>query len=267
MLNKRTHRKLAIFDGHIGYIMGHGIAEQWTGNGQDKDHWRDTGVRLQGPIVNQRAVGLRPALGGGDRRGADRRDSTSRTSSRRASIRMHMLAGSPLGGVSDLELMFKMAIATAQQELLIQNPYFIPDEETVRLLGRAVERGVDVRIMFPGPDTDSPVVKHAGHHFVADLLRKRVKLFEHQKTLIHQKIIIVDSLWCHVGSTNLDDRSFDINEEAGVGIIDEGVARVLKEAFEEDAKSCRQLKLESWEHRGHHHRALDWLCFRFNGQL
>lgn len=264
-LNKRTHRKLAIFDGRTAFIFGHGIAKEWTGNGEDKDNWRDTGVRLRGPIVNaaqsvfaqhwveetqEVLVGERyfPHLGP------------------EGEMRMHMLAGAPLGGISDLELMFKLAIASAQKELLIQNPYFIPDEESCKLLQKAVQRGVDVRVMFPGPVTDSALVKHAGHHHFEDLLKRGIRLFEHQKTMIHQKIMVIDGQWSHVGSTNLDDRSFDINEEAGVGIVDEGIAAQLKAAFEADAKSCVELKTETWD-RSLWHRMIDGACYLLSGQI
>jgi cardiolipin synthase len=182
-------------------------------------------------------------------------------------IPIHMLAGAPLGGVSGLELMFKMAIATAQKELIIQNPYFIPDEESVELLRKAVQRGVDVKVMIPGPYNDSTLVKHAGHHHFGDLLRKGIRLFEHRKTLIHQKIMIIDGVWSHVGSTNLDDRSFDINEEAGVGIIDEEVAAKLREAFEKDLNNCIELKHDVWKKRPVWHRAFDAACYLLSGQL
>jgi cardiolipin synthase A/B len=266
-LNKRTHRKLAIFDGKEAYISGHGLARQWTGHGQDKDHWRDTGVRLSGPVVNgvqsvfaqhwieetgEVLVGqkyfpeLEPA---GD-------------------VRMHVLAGAPLGGVSDLELMFKMSIAAAQKELIIQNPYFIPDDETIDLLKRAVKRGVEVKIMVPGNVTDSPVVMHAGHRHFSEMLHAGVRIFLFERTMIHQKIMIIDGIWSHVGSTNLDDRSFDINEEAGVGIIDEGIAAELEAAFEEDRKSSVELKAESWDREYKlWHRTVDRACYLLAGQL
>src|SRR5215212_6771179 len=142
-LNKRTHRKLAIFDGKTAFVFGHGVAHQWTGNGQDKEHWRDTGVQLRGPIVNavqsvfaQHWVEETQEVLVGEKHFPHIRAE--------GELRMHMLAGAPLGGISDLELMFKLAIASAQKELLIQNPYFIPDEESCKLLEKAVKRGVDV---------------------------------------------------------------------------------------------------------------------------
>ena len=168
-LNKRTHRKLAIFDGKEAYIFGHGISRKWTGHGQDEDHWRDTGVRLHGPVVNavQSVFAQHWIEETGEVLVGEKHFPHLEPA---GELRMHVLAGAPLGGVSDLELMFKMAIATAQKELLIQNPYFIADEETVSLLKRAVKRGVDVKIMVPGKVTDSPVVNHAGHRHFSEML-------------------------------------------------------------------------------------------------
>jgi cardiolipin synthase len=183
-------------------------------------------------------------------------------------LRMHVLAGAPLGGVSDLELMFKMSIAAAQKELIIQNPYFIADEETTSLLKHAVERGVEVKIMVPGKITDSPIVSHAGHRHFSEMLNAGVRIFLFERTLIHQKIMIIDGIWSHVGSTNLDDRSFDINEEAGVGIIDEGIAAELEAAFEDDRKSSVELHAAKWD-RAYHlwHRMFDRACYLLSGQL
>jgi cardiolipin synthase A/B len=266
-LNKRTHRKLAVFDGKLAYLCGHGVARQWSGNGEDKRHWRDTGVRLQGPIVNaMQAVFAQHWI-----------EETGEVFvgekyfpvlPRAGTLKMHILAGAPLGGVSDLELMFKMALATAQKEIMIQNPYFIPDEETVSLLKRAVKRGVDVQIMVPGKITDSPVVNHAGHRHFSEMLAAGVRIFCFERTLIHQKILMIDGVWSHVGSTNLDSRSFNINEEAGVGIIDEGIAAELRAAFDDDLKSCTEMKAGEWE-SGYDlwHRAIDRACYLLSGQL
>lgn len=266
LFNNRTHRKLAVFDGRIGYVFGHGFAEEWTGRGQDEKHWRDTGVRIEGPVVNsiqetfaenwmeqtsEVLVGEKyfprlPSEGG---------------------IRAHMTASSPQGGVSRLELLFKMAIATAQEELLIQNPYFIPDGEMVGLLERAADRGVKVRIMLPGTVTDSSVVLHAGHRRYEELLAKGIEIWEHQKTLNHQKVMVIDGVWSHVGSTNFDDRSLDINDEASIGVIDTGVASELRAAFERDVADSRQVTLEEWRRRSAWHRFLDRGSYLINEQL
>ena len=266
LFNNRTHRKIAIFDGRIGYVFGHGFAEEWTGRGQDEKHWRDTGVRIEGPVVNsiqetfaenwveqtaEALVGEKyfprlPSAGG---------------------VRAHMTASSPQGGVSRLELLFKLAIGAAEKEILIQNPYFIPDGEMVGLLEKAAERGVEIRIMLPGAVTDSSVVRHAGHRRYEELLASGIEIWEFQPSLNHQKVMIVDGLWSHVGSTNLDDRSLDINDEASVGLIDTGVAGELKEAFERDLKVSSQVTLEEWRKRSAWHRFIDRGSYLINEQL
>jgi cardiolipin synthase len=266
ILNKRTHRKLAIVDGRIGFVMGHGIAEEWTGNGEDGTHWRDTGVRLEGPAVNgvqsvfcehwveetgEVLIGERffPALApAGD-------------------LRVQIFSGSPKGGISDFELNFHLAVATAQRELIIQNPYFIPDDDACELLGRVARRGVAIKVMVPGPYIDSRLVRHAGHDRYEKLLAYGIEMHEHRQTLTHQKVIIVDGTWSHVGSTNLDQRSFDINEEAGVGITDPGIAAELKAAFEADLQHCVRLRHEDFTRRSLWHRAVDRLCFELSEQL
>ncbi|HEV2853659.1 MAG TPA: phospholipase D-like domain-containing protein [Thermoanaerobaculia bacterium] len=266
-LNKRTHRKVAIFDGREAYICGHGISRLWTGDGEDKDHWRDTGVKLYGPVVNavqsvfaQHWIEETGEVLVGEKYFPHLEHV--------GNLRMHVLAGAPLGGVSDLELMFKMSIATAQKELIIQNPYFIADDETASLLKRAVKRGVEIKIMVPGRITDSPIVSHAGHRHFSEMLHAGVRIFCFERTLIHQKILIIDGIWSHVGSTNLDSRSFDINEEAGVGIIDEGIAAELKAAFEDDMKDAVELKAAEWDHEYKYwHRAFDRMCYLLSGQL
>jgi cardiolipin synthase A/B len=266
LVNQRTHRKMVIVDSRVAYVFGHGIAEEWTGHGQDEKHWRDTGVRLEGPIVNavqavfaenwvdttaevligEKYFPVQPSVG---------------------PVRAHMTASAPHGGVSNMELLDKMAIASARKRLVIQNPYFIPDQELVDLLAQAVQRGVDVRLMIPGPVTDSSVVRHAGHRHIAQLLEKGIKIFEYQRTLSHQKIMIVDDVWSLVGSTNFDDRSLDINDEASVGLIDSSVAADLEAAFARDLRDCKQLDAASWDHRPLWHKTVDRLSYMLNEQL
>ncbi|HEX7182218.1 MAG TPA: phospholipase D-like domain-containing protein [Thermoanaerobaculia bacterium] len=266
LINNRTHRKLAILDGRIAYVFGHGIAEEWTGHGQDEKHWRDTGVRVQGPVVNaiqgvfaenwveqsaEVLVGDKyfprlPAVG---------------------AVRAHITASSPQGGVSRLEVLLKLAIASAQKELLIQNPYFIPDGEVVELMEGAVKRGVTIRVMLPGTVTDSSIVQHAGHRQFEELLQQGIHLYEHRKTLVHQKIVIVDGVWSLVGSSNFDDRSLDINDEASLGVVDPGVAEQLRAAFQRDLRDCTEVTLEAWRRRSAWHRFVDRFSYLVNEQI
>jgi cardiolipin synthase len=266
LYNNRTHRKLAIFDGRVAYVFGHGIAEEWTGHGQDRDHWRDTGVRLLGPIVNSvQAVFAQNWI-----------DETSQVlvgeryfppQPAAGTVRAHMVWSSPRGGVSEMELIDKLVIACARHDLIIQNPYFIPDDELVKLLANAVKRHVRVRIMIPGPVTDSPVVRHAGHQQIQALLDQGVEVYEFEPTLSHQKILIIDGVWSLVGSTNFDDRSLDINDEASVGLIDAGIAGQLGAAFAADLARSKRLDPRTWRERGLWHRFEDQISYMLNEQL
>jgi len=266
-LNNRDHRKEMIIDGRIGYIGGYGFAEEWTGHGQDKDHWRDAGLRVEGPIVNRMqgafsenwieetgeimagekyfphlsAAGLTPA---------------------------HLAYTSPTGGVSSVQILYYLAIKAARREIIIQNPYLLPDDDALDAMAEAVKRGVDVKIMVPATDaTDSPIVQHASHHRYGLLLQKGIKIWEYQKTLLHQKVIIVDGVWSCVGSTNFDRRALQLNDEVSMGVLDAGLASQLKAVFADDLKFCKERHFDEWQHRGIWHKAEDGLAYLASSQL
>jgi len=266
LLNNRTHRKVAVFDGRIGYIFGHGIAAEWTGGAEDAKHWRDTGLRIVGPGVNeiQGTFAENWEEETGEVLVGDKYFPILRPA---GPSRVQVVAASPHGGVSEIELLLKMALASAQHEILIENPYFIPDDGLVALLGQAVKRGVDVRVMVPGPVTDSALVKHAGHYYFTRLLRAGVKLYIYQRTLSHQKVMVIDGLWSLVGSTNLDDRSIYINDEASAGVIDPAVAGELKAAFARDLRDSIEVRYDAWRSRPLWHRLLDGASYLANGEL
>jgi cardiolipin synthase A/B len=266
-MNNRTHRKIGIFDGRIGYIGGHGIAEQWTGNAQDKDHWRDTFVRMEGPVVNTlqgvfcenwvEETGLVPA----GEKYFPKLERMGKTDA-------HVAFASPRGSISAVQMLYYLAIASAEKELLIQNPYFLPHEDAIDELEAAVKRGVDVRIMLPSADViDTPIVQHASHHHFGDMLENGVRIFEYKRTLIHQKIIIVDGKWSCVGSTNFDDRSFELNDEVSCGFTDPDIARQLREAFFDDMRFCEEVNFEKWRKRGIKHKVLDGAAYLVRREL
>jgi len=264
--NSRTHRKLLIVDGRIGYTFGHGIADEWLGEGDGKKHWRDTAIRLEGPVVHGlqtvfaqnwveethalpvchdcfpklEAVGTSPA---------------------------HVVSSASGDAVSSVAMLYTIAIACARREVLIQNPYFAPNPGVCELFAMLVDRGVKVRLMVPGRHTDSPFVRRAGQHLYGKLLEAGVELYEYDRTLLHQKVVVIDEHWSHVGSTNFDARSLALNEEIGVGILDRDIARELKEAFEHDLAFCRHLRLEQWRHRPIPGRLFDRFAYLLHDQL
>jgi len=266
-MNNRTHRKIAVFDGRIGYIGGHGIAQEWTGNGEDRDHWRDTHVRMEGPVVNtiqgvfcENWIEETASVPVGEKY-FPKLERVGKTDA-------HVAFASPRGSMSAVQLLYYLAISFAEKELLIANPYFLPHPDAIDELQRAAKRGVDVRIMLPAAAViDAPLVQHASHHHFGDLLEGGVRIFEHQRTLIHQKIIVVDRQWSCVVSTNFDDRSFELNDEVSVGFTDPDIAEQLRETFFEDQKSTREVHLDEWRRRPWHHKVMDEAAYLLRREL
>jgi len=267
ILNNRDHRKMFIIDGRIGYVGGHCLVDTWLGNAEDKKHFRDISVRVRGPVVAQlqstfaenwieetgEVVGgtnffpqLEPV---GD-------------------MKAHAVWLSPAGSPSTLKLLHYLAIRAAAKTLTIQNPYFLPDPDARDALLEAVKRGVSVRVMLPAASaTDSPIVQHASHHHYGTLLKGGVRIFEYQRTLLHQKVFTVDGCWSAVGSTNFDDRAFEINDEVSFVIYDEGIAGELEQIFEDDLRDSKEMAFEAWKNRPALHKLQDFGAFLFNEQL
>ncbi|HEX2123661.1 MAG TPA: cardiolipin synthase [Thermoanaerobaculia bacterium] len=266
-LNNRDHRKLMIIDGRIAYTGGHGIADTWLGNGQDREHWRDTGLRLTGPVVNrlQGCFAENWVEETGEIPAGDKYFPKLPPSGPTAA---HVAYTSPSGSVSSVQILYYLAIKAARREIVIQNPYLLPDREALEALEEAVQRGVDVKIMVPSDDaTDSALVQHASHHHFGTMLKRGVKIWEYEKTLLHQKVIIVDGIWSSVGSTNFDDRSFQLNDEVNIGLIDAQIAAQLKAAFAADLRHARQRQFEEWQNRSLWHKLIDGLAYLGRSQL
>jgi cardiolipin synthase len=164
-------------------------------------------------------------------------------------------------------MLYTAAIAMARREVLIQNPYFAPNDGVVELFAMMVRRGVKVHLMLPGEHTDSPFVRRAGCNLYTALLDAGVRLYEFQPTLLHQKIVVIDDIWSHVGSTNFDARSLALNEEIGVGIRDAKIAAELKAAFNRDLRHCQELRLEEWRRRPVLDRAYERFAYLLHEQL
>jgi cardiolipin synthase len=266
-INNRTHRKIAVIDGTIAHVGGHCIAPEWTGDAQDTKHYRDTTLRIQGPIVGriqsaftenwveetgEVTIGTKyfpPLPPAGNSPG-------------------HVVFTAPTGTASSLEILHHLAIVSAQRRLVIQNPYFLPDPEAIEGLKDAVKRGVEVIIMLQSADvTDAAYVQHASHHHFGALLEAGVKIYEYERALLHQKLFIVDGLWAGVGSTNFDDRSFEVNDEITVSVFDPAVAMELERDFAADLQGARKRELGEWRERGLWHRTMDGLAYLVNEQL
>lgn len=265
-LNNRTHRKILVVDGHIGFTGGVGIAPEWTGHAQDADHWRDTHFRIEGPAVAQmQAVFLDNWIKtrGEVLHGVDYFPAIAPAGDGRAQVFM----SSPSGGAESMHLMYLLAITAARRSIDLSMAYFVPDDLALRALSDAVKRGVHLRIIVPGPITDTQTVRKAGRALWGDLLEAGAEIYEYQPTMYHCKVMIVDGFMTSVGSTNFDNRSFRLNDESNLNIYDTTFAARQTAVFEDDMAHARRVTYEAWQHRPWQEKALEELASVFKVQL
>jgi cardiolipin synthase A/B len=265
-LNNRTHRKLLVVDGRIGFTGGVGIADTWSGNGSAKDHWRDSHYKIEGPAVAQ----MQAAFG----------DNWMKT---HAAVLFgdayypelaqvgHSLAqvfkSSRDEGSESVRLMYLLSIASATKSIRLQAAYFVPDDMAVETLVAARKRGVKIEIIMPGPQTDSEIVQGASRSRWAPLLDAGVLIYEYQPSLYHCKVLIVDDLWVSVGSTNFDNRSFRLNDEANLNIYDAVFAAEQVTAFERDKSVSRLMTPADFKNRSTPRKLFDGVAGILRQQL
>ena len=246
--NHRTHRKLLIVDGTVGFCGGVGIADVWQGDADSRDHWRETVVRVEGPVVTQMQFAFMDnwvKSRGELLTGLDYFPAIDR----RGDCLTQVVKSSPSEGSSAAKLLFIVSIVAAQKSIYISSAYFVPDRDTARALEGAVRRGVDVRVIVPGEYTDVPIVRHAGRLFYNQLLRRGLRIFEYQPTMMHAKTMVVDGIWTTIGSSNFDERSFRLNDEVNVNVYDESVAAQMETMFFEDLARSEEITRRRWIQR------------------
>ncbi len=246
--NQRTHRKLLVIDGRIGFTGGVGIADEWDGNAATREEWRDSHYRVEGPVVAQMQAAFldnwmktRAVVLHGDDYFPELPPAGPH--------RCQMFKSSPMEGSESARLMYLLSITVAEHSLKVGNAYFVPDDLTTETLIEAVDRGVDVEVLVPGPHIDSGLVRSASRHRWGRLLEHGVRIFEFQPTMYHCKTMVIDDLWTSVGSANFDNRSFRLNDEANLNVIDRGIAAKETRAFDEDLKRAREVTYDEWCHR------------------
>ncbi len=241
-INHRNHRRILVVDGRVGFTGGTGVGEQWTGDGRQPKHWRQTDVRVEGPIVRflqsafaenwREATGI--LLGG---------DTYFPESRRRGALAIQSVKSSPASGAAEAYLLFLLAIDGARSSIYLTNPYFVPDEAMMDALVRAAQRGVDVSIITAGVTQgllDRLVRLSSQTHFPR-ASKAGVKIYEYAPALLHAKTMVIDGRWSSIGSANLDNRSFALNAELNLVFLDPGIARRLSDVFREDLKLSRRL--------------------------
>jgi len=265
-LNNRTHRKLLVVDGRTGFTGGVGIAEVWTGNGQDPEHWRDTHFRIEGPVVAQMQAAFMDnwiETTGAVLHGSEYFPELEPAGTDSAQL----FSSSPTGGSESMALMYLLAITAAERSIDLASAYFVPDELARTALTDALARGVRVRIITPGKHMDAETVRRASRARWGPLLSAGAEIHEYQPTMYHCKVFIVDGLLVSVGSTNFDPRSLHLNDEASLNIYDAEFARQATEHFERDLTRARRISLAEWENRPLREKIMERLASLLGPQL
>ena len=265
-LNNRTHRKLLVVDGTVGFTGGVGIAPTWEGNAQDADHWRDSHYRVAGPVVTQMQAAFMDnwiKVSGDVLHGESYFPNLQPAGNSLA----QMFFSSPSSGSENMALMYHLALTAAEKTVDLSMAYFVPDELSQRILLDTLRRGVRVRLITPGPITDTQTVRAASRKTWGPLLAAGAQIYEYQPTMYHCKVMIVDNFMVSVGSTNFDSRSFRLNDEANLNIYDAVMAARQTAIFEEDLKRSRRVTFEEWTNRPLKEKAKDGLASLLSHQL
>ena len=264
-LNRRTHRRVLVVDGTLGFTGSVGFADEWLGHAESAEHWRDTAMRVQGPLVAslQAAFVDHWVKNTGEVLNTPHDFPPLRSA---GNLKAQIVATHSFS-VAPLALVISMAFASAEHSILITNSYCAPGDTHVDLLIDAVKRGVDVRLLLPGKHNDQPATKAAGRTSYGKLLRGGVKIYEYQPTMIHTKSMVIDGKFAIIGSSNFDARSAQLNEELDVTVYDDAFAQKLQQIFETDLQQAKPYTLEDFRRRSLWDRATEYLALPFHSQL
>lgn len=265
-INNRTHRKLLVVDGKIGFTGGVGIADPWNGAAPDPDHWRDSHFRLDGPAVAQMQAAFMDnwiKTSGQVLQGVEYFPPLQAEGTALAQV----FTSSPSGGGDSMQLMYLLSITAAEKTIDLSAAYFVPDELSRRALRAALQRGVKVRIIVPGNNTDAEVVRKASKADWGELLQAGAGIYEFQPAMFHCKMMLVDSQLASVGSTNFDNRSFRLNDEANLNVYDKAFVEHMEQVFEQDLGKSRQVTYQQWKDRPAHQKTMEWMSSFLSSQL
>jgi cardiolipin synthase len=238
--NNRSHRRILVVDGRVGFTGGVGVSPKWLGNGRKKGYWRQTDVRIEGPAV---------------------------ASLQGAFVENWLEAtGNVLGGAAYFSRPASHGSVTARQSIYITNPYFLPDDRMTRALTEAAKRGVRVVLLLPGA-IDNRIVRQASRAGFGELFESGIEIYEYQAGLLHAKTMVIDSAWATIGSTNLDTRSFALNEEVNLVVYSHDVAVRLEKVFTDDLVYARRIDPQTWRERGAADRLLEVLSLPIRREL
>jgi cardiolipin synthase len=264
--NNRNHRRILVVDGRVGFTGGSGVSGKWMGNGRTKDHWRDTDVRVEGPVVEWMQAAFvenwmestGEALGGAAY--------FPRPHSSRGPVAAQVIRSSPEGGSYAMYSTLLIALSSARQSIRITNPYFLMDDAMTQAVLGQIRRGVTVQVLVPGT-IDHAFVRQASRATWGPLLQAGVKIYEYKPALLHAKTMVIDGRWVTVGSTNLDPRSFALSQELNVIVYDRATARRMEEIFAADLAASAPIDYDTWRRRGLKARLFELLVFPLREML
>ena len=265
-INNRTHRKLLIVDGTIGFTGGVGIADNWDGNADNPDHWRDSHYELRGPAVAQMQAAFLDnwiKATGTVLQGPEYFPELEKAGAARAQV----FTASPGGGGDSMLLMYLMSVTSATRSIDLSASYFVPDDLMRSAMLAARKRGVRIRLILPGDRIDTELVRKASRAEWGKLLEAGVEIHEFRPTMFHCKTLIVDRLMVSVGSTNFDNRSFRLNDEANLNVYDPDFALRATEVFERDLKRTEKITYEEWKHRPWQEKLVEHVSALVSSQL
>lgn len=265
-VNNRTHRKLLIVDGRVAFTGGVGIADNWRGDARNPDEWRDTHYRIEGTAVPafQAAFAENWLESTGEALQGQKFYPPPEPA---GLLGAQLILSSQPNGSENMELMMLAAIAAAKDHLRIGMAYFVPDDIALQQILDARKRDVSVDVIVPNALTDVPLVRKGSRYFWGDLLRAGVHIYEFQPTMYHPKLLIVDDVWTSFGSTNLDERSLRLNDEASLNVYGRDFANTQIDLFNQDLGRSRRITLAEWEARPLREKISDWLASRLRSQL
>jgi cardiolipin synthase len=264
--NNRTHRRVLVVDGKIGFTGGAGIADVWLGHAESEDHWRDTHVQIEGPVVAQLQAAFQDNWA--EVRGeALLGESFFPPLAAIGSVRAQVTLSTPRAASSATKLLYAVSISSARKRLWLSNSYFLPDSDARALLVAAARRGVDVRILVPGKVNDVPATRAGGRSHFGELLAGGVKIFEYGPTMFHAKTLVADGIFVTVGSTNFDRRSFHLNDEINLTAYDRELGRRFEEIFLKDLARSRPYSYDQWRGRPFREKLEEWLVMPFRSEL
>lgn len=255
----RSHVRVVVVDGEIGYTGGFGLADYWLGNGKEKDQWRDSNVRFEGPAVMELQAAFAAAWAEctGELIAGDTYFPRKAFTNVDGGVLAAILFTSPTAGSTPAERFVALSIASARKTLYVTNSYFVPDDDFRKLLMQSRKRGVDVRILTVSKETDVKTTWWAGRSRYEELLKAGIRIYEYQPSMMHSKTFIVDGKWGSIGSMNFDNRSLAFNNESNLVFLDDGLGADMDATFMDDLSRSKEILLPEFVKRPFYHRIIE----------